>query len=933
MKINILDLIDFEKVDTLLEGFNKSTGFVTAILDLNGKVLSKSGWRQMCTHFHRINPETSKKCTISDTVLAGKLAQGKKYHFYKCLNGLIDVAVPIVINEKHIANLFSGQFFFEEPDRNFFKKQAEKYGFDEEKYFKALEVVPVVSKEKVLVAMDFLLNMTQLISEMTFQKLEQVELNRTIKESEERFSKIFKSSPIAISIANVSDGKLTDVNDTWCQLMGFSAKDALGRNVEELKIIDNESRDKIRKEFLSKGKIRLLENQISTKNGEKKSILTSAEQITINDKQFSINLVMDITERKQAEEKLKESEEKFKSVFESANVGKSITLPTGEINVNEAFCEMLGYTREELQNTKWQEITPEEEIPSIQKKLDPLLNGQKNAARFEKRYICKNGTHIWVDVSVSVRRDENGKPLYFITTIIDINERKQAEEELRTSEAKFKAVAELSPMAIYSSTGSDQKAVYINEAFHKIFGFSMEDVPTVGHWWIKAFPDEKYRQQVIDQWTYNIEQADKNNTDVEALECVCACKDGSEKIIEWVGKTIGDEFWAFGYDFTERIQAEKALAESEKRFRKIFEEGPLGMAIASLTTGKILSVNKALCDMLGYAEKEMLQLTFLDVTCFNDQVNDLEAVKKLREGRIQKHFTEKRYQKKNGELIWGARALTKIFSEKDQTNYALAMIEDITQRKMVEDEIKKLNEELEQRVIERTAQLEASNKELETFTYSVSHDLKAPLRGIDGYSKLLLDLYKPSLNKEAQTFIKTIRSSTLQMNQLIDDLLEYSRLERSQLSIERIKINDLMKSVLSIYNADLEAGNFKIVMNLADTELSADPKGLTIALRNLLENAIKFSKSNAEPSIQIEVEEKDLSWMISVKDNGIGFNMHYHQKIFEIFQRLQRVEDFPGTGIGLAMVNKAMQRMHGKVWADSAPGMGSTFYLEIPKNQ
>src|SRR5664279_101515 len=227
MRTKVLEYIDFEKVNILLEGFNKSTGFVTAILDLEGNVLSKSGWRQICTEFHRINSETSKKCSISDTELAGKMAKGKKYHFYKCLNGLIDVAVPIVINGEHIANLFSGQFFFERPDISFFKKQAVKYGFDEEKYIKALEKVPVVSKEKVITAMDFLLNMTQLISETTSQKLEQTELNKTIRESEERFSKIFKASPISLSIARVLDGKLTNVNETWCKLMGFSAKEAI----------------------------------------------------------------------------------------------------------------------------------------------------------------------------------------------------------------------------------------------------------------------------------------------------------------------------------------------------------------------------------------------------------------------------------------------------------------------------------------------------------------------------------------------------------------------------------------------------------------------------------------------------------------------------------------------------------------------------------
>lgn len=204
VKAAILDLIDFNKVDALLEGFNKSTGFVTAILDLDGKILSKSGWRQICTDYHRSNPETSKKCTISDTELANKMGAGEKYHFYKCLNGLVDVAVPIIINEEHIANLFSGQFFFEEPDISFFEKQARKYAFDEGKYLEALAKVPVVSEEKVKTAMDFLLDMTKLISETTFQKLEQQKLNDTILKSEERFKTFMEETPVYAYIKDVS---------------------------------------------------------------------------------------------------------------------------------------------------------------------------------------------------------------------------------------------------------------------------------------------------------------------------------------------------------------------------------------------------------------------------------------------------------------------------------------------------------------------------------------------------------------------------------------------------------------------------------------------------------------------------------------------------------------------------------------------------------
>jgi PAS domain S-box-containing protein len=804
MKLNLSDLIDFGKVNALLEGFNKSTGFVTAILDLEGKVLSKSGWRQMCTEFHRVNPATSKKCTISDTVLAGKLAEGEKYHFYKCLNGLVDIAVPVVIRGEHIANLFSGQFFFEEPDRKFFKKQAEKYGFDEKKYLEALEQVPVVSKEKVLVAMDFLLNMTQLISEMTLQKLELTELNATISESEER----------------------------------------------------------------------------------------------------------------------------FKSVFESANVGKSITLPTGEINVNETFCNMLGYTRDELQNLKWQDITPKEEVPIIQKYLDSLLKGEKNSTRFEKRYVCKNGTYLWADVSVALRLNDTGKPLYFITTIIDITGRKILEEEQRLSAELFKNAFHVGPAGMTVTRIADGKFIDANESFCKLFGFDRDEV--IGHTstdlnlWTLEERKRLIEKQISSGGLHNFELLARSKSG-RLINILFSSKQMKLKGEDCHITTM--------IDITERKRVEEALSESEERFRKIFEGGPIGMVMANLNTRKIFRANKAFCDMLDYTEDELLQLDFIKITFAGDRERDMAAVINLYEGRIQKYNTEKRYLKKNGSIIWAALALTKIYSEKDQSFYALAMIEDITSKKMAEEKIQKLNTELEKKVEQRTAQFKAVNKELETFTYSVSHDLKAPIRGIDGYSKLLLDLYKPVLNEEAQGFIRTIRSSTIQMNQLIDDLLNYSRLERSQLSIEFIKIYDLINSLVSIYKADLEVGKFKVIINSSDMGVFADPKGLSIAIRNLLENAIKFTRGKADPLIQIEVEEKTMSWIISVRDNGIGFDMKYHDKIFEIFQRLQRVEDYPGTGIGLAMVNKAMHRMNGRAWADSLQGTGSTFYLEIPKNK
>ena len=242
----------------------------------------------------------------------------------------------------------------------------------------------------------------------------------------------------------------------------------------------------------------------------------------------------------------------------------------------------------------------------------------------------------------------------------------------------------------------------------------------------------------------------------------------------------------------------------------------------------------------------------------------------------------------------------------------------------------KLYTELEDRVKRRTEQLQIANKELETFTYSVSHDLKAPLRGIDGYSKLLLNEYGNSLNEEASHFIKTIRSSTLHMNQLIEDLLAYSRLERSNFKSERIELRSLLKTLISDLNDEIKNGGITVELNIHQVQIVTDSTGLSIVLRNLLENAIKFTRDKPKPRIEINWEKKNAFGIISVKDNGVGFDMKYHNRIFEIFQRLHRSEDFPGTGIGLAMVAKAVQRMNGKVWAESSLGEGATFFVELP---
>jgi signal transduction histidine kinase len=230
-----------------------------------------------------------------------------------------------------------------------------------------------------------------------------------------------------------------------------------------------------------------------------------------------------------------------------------------------------------------------------------------------------------------------------------------------------------------------------------------------------------------------------------------------------------------------------------------------------------------------------------------------------------------------------------------------------------------------------TSELQSANKELETFTYSVAHDLRAPLRGIDGYSQLLLTNYADKLDDEGRQFLGKVRQAAQQMGRLIEDLLAYARLERRDLQIGPVDLQELLGSLLAERADDIRTRGVEVKLAVSCQSVTADRDGLAMALRNLLENALKFSSRTARPTIEIAARDTPTTCILSVRDNGVGFDMKYQERIFDIFQRLHRSEDYPGTGVGLAIVKKAMQRMGGRAWAESEPGKGATFYLEIPK--
>ena len=419
------------------------------------------------------------------------------------------------------------------------------------------------------------------------------------------------------------------------------------------------------------------------------------------------------------------------------------------------------------------------------------------------------------------------------------------------------------------------------------------------------------------------------------LDCQYLREDGSTGWAVCRGEAVKDESGRIValrgtvQEITARKLAEDGLRESENKFRTAFAKAAIGMAMTDME-GRFVEANAAYSSITGYGHEELMGMTFHVVIHPDDFASNMELLNRMAAGDVEDFVVQNRYLRKNGTVVWVRKSVSLARDLGGRAWRIIALIEDITVRKRIEDEICLLNEELEERVRQRTEELEAANKELEAFSYSVSHDLRAPLRAMDGFSKALLEDCGPSLSEDGKHYIAVICKGAQSMGALIDDLLTFSRLSRLPLQKRAVDTNKLVRDVLSDLGHQQEGRQLELrVSDLPSCE--GDPALMRQVWLNLLANALKYTRQRSPAVIEIGATVEATECVYHIRDNGAGFDMRYASKLFGVFQRLHRSDEYEGTGVGLAIVQRVIHRHGGRIWADAQVNQGATFSFALPR--
>jgi PAS domain S-box-containing protein len=508
-------------------------------------------------------------------------------------------------------------------------------------------------------------------------------------------------------------------------------------------------------------------------------------------------------------------------------------------------------------------------------------------------------------------RDFDNEKIIIVGTIVDITNEKEAEAKIEQTRNNYQTFFNTIDDMLFVL---DEQGImiHVNETVCTRLGYTSEEIIGQSVYMINPPEEREEAAQVLAEML----SGKRANCTIDTIT-----KTGTRIPVE---TKVYKGFWD-GIPAIFGISKDvSALTLSEEIFSKIFHLNPSACGFTDIDTEKYLEVNKAFYDLLGYEENEIIGKNPLEVGLMT--MNELIGIQSqipagtTKMPRLEATLTAKNGDKKFVQL--GAEDFTI-----KGVRYRYTVVNDMTDYKNAMMELHELNSTLEQRIQSRTSQLETTVKELEAFSYSLSHDLRAPLRAINGFSSALIEDYNAHLDETAKTYLNRMAGSAERMSQLIDDLLNLSVITRKEIEIDKIDVKTLACGIKDTMNSQNNV-SVEIEDNLI---ISGDYGLVRIALENLIGNAMKYSAQASEPMIKIGLIKKKGKEYIFIKDNGVGFNMEYVSKLFMPFQRLHSDADFTGSGIGLAIVWRIVNKHGGDIWAESVVGEGATFYVRFER--
>ncbi|MCX6032833.1 MAG: PAS domain S-box protein [Chloroflexi bacterium] len=778
---------------------------------------------------------------------------------------------------------------------------------------------------------------------------------KTLRESERKFRETVTSLDEGY-YSVTPDGLLLEHNPAYNRILGFDiAQDLKGQKTPDF-WQNPDDRKQYLNALMTQGFIRNYQVNAKKTSGEKMAVLLNSH--LVKDEQGRLVRIegtfTDFTERRRIEEALEASEAKYRALFENAQVGMYRSKLDGSaiLAVNRKLCEIFGYREDEMienpATIRWADSAARERMVIDLRKTGSLHD-------YELDILTKSGEVRACSVSIQLYPDRG----YIEGSAIDITERKRAEEEirrlnaeleqrvvertaqlqtankqleselterkraetsLRESEERFRRLSEAAFEAIIIHEGG--VLLNTNDQYPEMFGYELKEL--LG----KQVMPLTIAPEAIESVRKEIATGGRG-----PYESIGLRKDGTKFPMEIRVREMGyggrKVRVAAIMDITERKRAEEALRESESRFRAAAEGSLDAFYIfksvrdekGQIVDFEFVDLNAHGEKLIGMPRKEIISQRLCELIPINRTDGFFDKyVRVVETGEtLDEEFPI------NAEQINAAWLHHQVVPLADGVAITSR---DVSERKRAEEEIDQLNKDLARRATE----LQAANKELEAFAYSVSHDLRSPLRAIDGFSRILIEEYAGSLDAEGNRLLNVVRTNTQRMDQLITDLLTLSRITRGEMQSSRIDMTALAQTIYrELAPPEAHAAFTFSVAPLPNA--SGDPALLRQVWSNLISNAIKYTMPKDKRRIEIGSRVESGMIVYFVKDNGVGFDPAYTHKLFGVFQRLHKTAEFEGNGVGLAIVQRIVHRHGGRVWAEGQVNQGATFYFALPQKE